>query len=75
MPQTLKTPMTTNRPITTSFPLGLFCNATWSLAPRPSPPEIESVPLPLDRELFDMPAIVPGNDGLDEDIHWDDGSA
>lgn len=68
--------MTPNRPITTSFPLGLFCNATWSLAPRQSPPETESVaPLPLDRELLDMPVIVPGTDGLDDDIYWDDGSA
>jgi hypothetical protein len=67
--------MTTNRPITTFFPLGLFCNATWSLAPRYSPPEIESVPLPLDRELLDMPVIASGTDGLDDDNSWDDGSA
>jgi len=69
--------MTTRRPITTSFPLGLFCNATWSLAPRQASPEPEPVPLPLplDRELLDMPVIALGTDGLDEDIHWDDGSA
>jgi hypothetical protein len=31
--------------------------------------------LPLDRELLDMPVIALGTDGLDDDIHWDDGSA
>jgi hypothetical protein len=62
--------MTINRPITTSFPLGLFCNASWSLAPRRAPPETELTPLPLDRELLDMPAIVPGSDGLDDDLYW-----
>jgi hypothetical protein len=67
--------MTTNRPISTSFPLGLFCNATWSLSPRYSPPETPSIPLPLDRELLDMPTIVPETNGLDEDIFWDDGAA
>jgi hypothetical protein len=61
-----------NRPITTSFPLGLFCNATWSLAPRYTPPEIESVPLPLDRELLDMPIIVPEADGQEKAVSWND---
>ena len=66
--------MTTNRPITTSFPLGLFCNATLTMPPR-KPIETASLPFPSDRELLDMPAIAPETDGLDDDIYWDDGSA
>ncbi len=61
-------------PINTSFPLGLFCNADWSLAPRDPDPEPPLIPLPLERELLEMPAIVPGTGGSDEDVDWDDGS-
>lgn len=63
-----------NRPITTSFPLGLFCNASWSLSPHRPPPETEVVPLPVNREFLDMPSLVPETDGLDDDNYWDDGS-
>jgi hypothetical protein len=64
-----------NRPITTSFPLGLFCNASWSLVPHRSPSKTEVVPLPVNREFLDMPSLVPETDGLDDDNYWDDGSA
>ncbi len=67
--------MCSKRPLTTSFPLGLFCNATLSIPPRDSSPENPSVPFPLDRELLDMPAVAPETDGLNDDIYWDDGSA
>jgi len=68
--------MSTNRPINAAFPLGLFCNASWSLAPQKSDAEPEplSNPLPLDRELLDMPAVAPGSgtDGLEEDTYSDE---
>jgi len=66
--------MSTNRPTTFFFPLGLFCAATLSVPP-PNPIETASLPFPLDRELLDMPAIAPGADGLNDDVYWDDGSA
>ena len=69
--------MTTHRPISTSFPLGLFCNASWSLSPHRSPSETEttSIPLPLDRELLDMPTVALETDALNEDLAWHDQSA
>jgi hypothetical protein len=63
------------RPISTSFPLGLFCNASWSLTPHRSLTETPFVPLPLDRKLLDMPTIDPENDELNDALILDDKTA
>ncbi len=49
--------------ITVSFPLGLFGSATMNV---PAVSGAEEVRLPLDRELLDMPNVVPDSEGMDE---------
>ena len=61
----------TPKSITVSFPLGLFGNATMMV------PEVAEVPepvmeLPMDRELIDMPNVVPETEGADEHFYFDD---
>jgi hypothetical protein len=65
--------MTSNSTITVSLPLGLFSCATIS-APLPKISRTEPFPFPLDRELLDMPAVIPETDGLEDDLFWEDDS-
>jgi hypothetical protein len=65
--------MTPNRPISTTFPLGLFCNATLS-GPLPKPVEPKSA---LSQKNKLAPDTLPTDleeNGLNADLHWDDDS-
>lgn len=56
--------------ITVSFPLGLFGSATMNI------PEVATMEpmkvLPIDRELLDMPNIIPQTEGADRFFYFDD---
>lgn len=64
--------MKSNQPITTTFPLGLFCNATLS-GPLPKPIEPKSALTRKDDNLApDAPPTELENNGLNDDLYWDD---
>ena len=65
--------MSTNRPITTSFPLGLFCTATLS-APQQNPPEDPSVASSEEQKISPLPDSALEPEGWTEYIYADDGS-
>jgi hypothetical protein len=60
--------------ITISFPLGLFGNATMNVPPA-NPLEEPATRFPLDRELLDMPNVIPETEGADEFFHLDDAAS
>ena len=57
--------------ITVSFPLGLFGNATMNV-PETASIEEPVMVLPLDRELLDMPNVIPETEGADQSFYFDD---
>jgi hypothetical protein len=62
--------MTTAAPsITVSFPLGLFGYATMNVPTYPK--DETSATLPVNRELLDMPNMIPDMDGVDDDYNLD----
>lgn len=67
--------MSTKRPITTSFPLGLFCQATIS-GPLPTIPHENASSPSLETQSTDRPQqpeeTAIGLNGANEDNHWDD---
>jgi hypothetical protein len=68
--------MSTTRTITTSFPLGLFCNATLS-GPFPEMKSLE-IPVPqkkTHRRIEYLSPISLPIEGLDSDLRSDDLSA
>jgi len=74
--------MSTKRPITVSFPLGLFCAATLSTNPPKSPEEKPETPVKGEKteeasgsEEKEPPTPPLGGNGLRDDLYWDDGSA
>jgi len=68
--------MSTTRTITTSFPLGLFCNATLS-SPFPEMKSLE-IPVPQKKTHRRIEYLSPINlpiEGLDKDFHSNDSAA
>jgi hypothetical protein len=63
--------MTYKSPITVSFPLGLFNSATMNVPPADAIEE-KPITLPMDRELIDMPNIIPETEGADKYFYFDD---
>jgi len=57
--------------ITVSFPLGLFGSATMNIPETAVIPE-PVMALPMDRELLDMPNVIPETEGADEFFYFDD---
>ena len=48
-----------------------FCD-TLPSQPAANPPETPSAEFPMNRELLDMPNVIPETDAGDEYFHWDD---
>ncbi len=61
----------TPKSITVSFPLGLFGNATM-MVPEVAETKEPATDLPMDRELLDMPNVVPETEEADEYFDFDD---
>jgi hypothetical protein len=69
-PKPPEKPMTTAAPsITVSFPLGLFGYATMNVPTHPA--EDSSISLPVNRELLDMPNMIPAMEGVDDEYNLD----
>jgi hypothetical protein len=58
--------------ITVSFPLGLFGNATMNVPEDAHEPEETVMSLPMDRELLDMPNVIPETEGAEVLFYFDD---
>ena len=56
-------------PITISFPLGLFGSATMNVPAQPR--EDSSASLTVNRQLLDMPNMIPDMEGIDDEYDLD----
>jgi hypothetical protein len=61
----------TTKTITVSFPLGLFGSATMNI-PEAAGSAAPVMELPMDRQLLDMPNVIPETEGAEEYFYFED---